>query len=92
MQLIKSMMEQVREVKVVVFLENASNPFAGMVCWSERLSDVSFKGKYIWHRSLRLVNLQKSRGRRKHVGSQTTKDKTIGDGKKLFETMERHLK
>jgi hypothetical protein len=43
--LIELMMEQVREVKVVVFLEKARNPSAGMVCLLERLSDVSFKGK-----------------------------------------------
>jgi hypothetical protein len=35
----------VREVKVVIFFEKARNPFAGMVGWLERLSEVTFNGK-----------------------------------------------
>jgi hypothetical protein len=52
------MFEQVREVKVVIFCEKARNPFAGMVCWQEILSDVSFNGKQeILRRSVSLSRL-----------------------------------
>jgi hypothetical protein len=39
------MLEQIRDVKVVIFLEKARNPIAGMVGWLEIFSDVSFNRK-----------------------------------------------
>jgi len=51
--LIESMLEQVREVKVVILWEKVRKPFVGITGWLERLSDVSFNGKCdIWMRSL----------------------------------------
>jgi hypothetical protein len=50
------MLEYVRDVKVVIFLEKVSNPLEGKVDsvnLLERLSDVMFNGKRaIWQRSL----------------------------------------
>jgi hypothetical protein len=43
--LIFSKLGQMREVKVVIFLEKARRPFAGILSWLERLSDVIFNGK-----------------------------------------------
>jgi hypothetical protein len=62
-----------RDVKVVIFLEKARNPFAGMVGWLERLRDVRFNRKqdigersasrspekHVRLRDVRLVNLLK---------------------------------
>lgn len=82
-QSIKPMLEQIREVKVVIFLEKACNPLAGILDRLERLSDVSvLNGKLeIWQRSLlglpmkeersrevRLLNLWKRRWREGRVG------------------------
>jgi hypothetical protein len=39
------MFEQVREIKDVIFLAKARNPFAGIVDWFERLRDLRCNGK-----------------------------------------------
>jgi hypothetical protein len=45
------MLEHVREVKVVIFLDKARNPSAGNVEWSDILSDLSLNGNLeIWQR------------------------------------------
>jgi hypothetical protein len=45
------MLEHVREVKVVIFLDKARNPSAGNVEWSDSLSDLSLNGNLeIWQR------------------------------------------
>jgi hypothetical protein len=45
------MLEHVREVKVVIFLDKARNPSAGNVEWSDSLSDLSLNGNVeIWQR------------------------------------------
>jgi hypothetical protein len=46
-----SKLQQMREVKVVIFLEKARNPIEGMVGLSDRLSDVRFFNGGIWQRS-----------------------------------------
>jgi hypothetical protein len=43
--LIKSILEQMREVKVVIFREKARNPIGGMTGWLEILRDVRFNRK-----------------------------------------------
>jgi hypothetical protein len=54
------MPEQLREVKVVIFLDKARSPFVGMVDWLESLRDLRLKEKVeIWLRSAsRLVGLE----------------------------------
>ena len=43
------MLENVREVTVVINLDKTRNPFAGMVDWLESLRDLNFNGKVdIW--------------------------------------------
>jgi hypothetical protein len=39
------MKEHVSEIKVVIVWDKTRNPFAGMVGWLERLSDLRFNGK-----------------------------------------------
>jgi len=46
------MLENVREVTVVINLDKTRNPFAGMVDWLESLRDLNFNGQVdIWQRS-----------------------------------------
>ncbi|MCH96978.1 hypothetical protein A2U01_0017970 [Trifolium medium] len=55
------MLEHVREVKVVIFLEKASNPFAGKLnsYGSLRLRDLSLNGNLeIWQRRGVKVSLE----------------------------------
>jgi len=45
------MLENVREVTVVINLDKTCNPFAGMVDWLESLRDLNFNGQVdIWQR------------------------------------------
>jgi hypothetical protein len=47
------MFEYVKEVKVVIFLDKARNPFAGNWVWFESLSDLRLNGNLeIWQRRL----------------------------------------
>jgi hypothetical protein len=47
----ESKLEQVREVKVGIFLEKDRKPIEGMVGLSDRLSDVRLLNGGIWQRS-----------------------------------------
>jgi hypothetical protein len=90
----RNVLEQSRDVKVVMFWEKARNPFAGKVCWLEILSNVSFfNGKQEIlrrcmsrlqlyperSRELRLVNLLRRRSRKWPVASLTmSENRTVG--------------
>lgn len=94
------MLEQVREVKVVIFLEKIRNPFKGMVCWLERLRDLRGKGELeIWMRSasrlvslemrvrlreVRFGNLWKRRERESLIGDCEGAFQMVADGEELF--------
>ncbi|MCI07322.1 hypothetical protein A2U01_0028388 [Trifolium medium] len=83
------MLEQTREVKVVIFWEKIRSPSGGMVHWQlEKLSDLTCKGKQdisvrsasrspvkcVRSREVRLVNLWKSRGREGRVWSKIVRE------------------
>ncbi|MCI17020.1 hypothetical protein A2U01_0038167 [Trifolium medium] len=102
------MLEHVREVKVVIFLDKARNPSAGNVEWSDSLSDLSLNGSLeIWQRrvlrspwklvisrEVRLGNLWNKIGMNRIVGSDIVKEdrRRVVMERKCLEARERGSK
>jgi hypothetical protein len=102
---IKSKLENVREVTVVIYLDKTRNPSAGILGWLENFRDLSFNGQVeIWQRrelrspekcvkwrEVRFGNLSNRRGRNRRVASEIVREnrRRLVIERNCFETAER---